>query len=75
MADEVREHEYDVAISLISFLSQAFRGQFKPMEANPVRQEKKRRTVLTPEQRKAEERDGWELMRKGLAWISQQRDG
>lgn len=53
MADERREHEYDVAIQTICYLTQSFNGTFKPNNANPIR---KARTELLLQNQKVDDR-------------------
>lgn len=40
MADGKREHDYDVAISTITYLGDSFAGEFKPGSANPIRNQR-----------------------------------
>jgi hypothetical protein len=64
MADARREHEFDVAVSTICYLTQAFAGKFRPHAANPFRREAER--VLTPREREEESQEGWAILKAGL---------
>lgn len=73
MADSKREHEYDVAIAHACYISGVLGNTFRPMECNPVRNE--RTEILQNQIADPKGTEGFALLGAGLALIAQQAKG
>lgn len=68
MADERREHEYDVAIQHACYISQVFAGSFDPMHSNPVAIERTKQLQMVQSDGRGKE--AFDLLGAGLRRIA-----
>lgn len=68
MADEKREHEYDVAIEHACYISQVLSGRFDRSQANPVANERTR--LLQQSSTDGRGKEAFDLLGAGLRLIA-----